>query len=89
MAKIYSRFFISNALVGGYSTRERTARGTIITGAVDFVPVAKLLGLALRHRSQVSLAGGMWSRVGYKGWGQKVTVSEAKKAVKKLRSDRR
>lgn len=86
--KTYSGFYIGNALVGGYSTKETLKTGSVMTGMADFVPVSKVLSLALRHRGKVSLAGGLWSRVGYRGWGQKVSVSEARKAVKKLKEYR-
>lgn len=85
MAKTYSGFYITNANYGGYSTREKTDRGTVISGMVDYVGPSTVLRLAGRHRKRVSLAGGAWSRVGYKGWGEKITVREAKKALAKLR----
>lgn len=83
--KEYSRFYIVNALVGGYSTKEVRANGTVITGMVDFVPVKVVLVLAMKSgRSKISLAGSLWEKVGLKGWGQKVTIRTARNAIKKL-----
>lgn len=74
-------FYLTNDLYGGY--KYECERGW---GSTDYVPADKVLELAEKVGVEtVSLAGGVWEKVGRKGWGEKVTVEEAKELVKKLR----
>jgi len=82
----YHGFYLSNELVGGYSTSETLKSGSKMTGAADFVPVARVIQLARKHRQGISLAGDIWRRIGLRGWGQRVSIMEAGKAVHKLRA---
>jgi len=77
----FKAFYLTNDLYGGYSyTCERGF------GSADFIPADEVLRLAEKAGIKtIHLAGGRWEEVGYKGWGEEVSLEEAKKALAKLK----
>jgi len=76
----YKGFYIVNDLVGGYNFK---CTGGF--GSSSFVDVKEVIKLAKSAGMNVHLAGGRWSDVGKKGFGQQVTPRKATELVKKLR----
>jgi len=81
--------FLVNWQYGGYSYVEEDPdkpESQWVTSMVDFVNPDEAITIAEREGiAVISLAGGFWERVGYKGWGEKVSISEAKTALAKAR----
>jgi len=87
--KRYHGPFLVNWQYGGYSYVEvdpNKPEHLWIHGMVDYADPDEVIAIAEREAlPHVSLAGGFWEEVGYKGWGQKVSISEAKTALIKAR----
>jgi len=80
----YRHFYLTNELYGGYSYQ--CERGF---GSADYVNPNLVLELAEKAGfATVHLAGGVWELVGRKGWGEEVTVGEARRLVEELRKRR-
>jgi len=77
----FKSFYLVNDLYGGYSyTCEKGF------GSADFIPAAEVLRIAEQAGIKtIHLAGGRWEEIGYKGWGEEVSLEEAKKALAKLK----
>jgi hypothetical protein len=53
---------------------------------VDYARPEEVIAIAEKGDiRQISLAGGFWERIGYRGWGEKVGLSEAKRALAKAK----
>ncbi len=87
--KHYHGAYLTNWQYGGYSYTEEDPNKPErlwMRGMVDYAKPEDIIAIAKRENlPHVSLAGGFWEEVGYKGWGEKVSVGEAKKAVAKAR----
>lgn len=81
--------FLVNWQYGGYSYVEEDPdkpESLWVTGMADYVNPDEVITIAEREGiAVISLAGSFWERVGYKGWGEKVSISEAKIALAKAR----
>jgi len=81
----YSFFYLVNDLYGGYSYS--CERGH---GALDYGDPKEVLEKAAEAKfDKVALAGGAWKEIGRKGWGEEVTLDQAKWALEDLRRRRR
>ena len=57
-----------------------------VRGMVDYVNPGEVIDIAEREGPlDISLAGGFWERIGYRGWGEKVSVNKAKIALAKAK----
>jgi len=81
--------FLVNWQYGGYSYVEEDPNKPErlwARGMADYVDPDEVIAIAEREGiSEISLAGGFWQGVGYKGWGEKVSISEARRALAKAR----
>lgn len=69
--------FITNPHYGGYSFREDS-----IHGSADYVAPEEVLEILNAAKiDKIHLAGGWWTEVGYKGWGEEIAVSLAKESL--------
>ena len=88
VTKHYSGAYLTNWQYGGYSYVEEDPKKPErlwIRGMADYVAPEDVIATAEKEGLEVSLAGGFWERIGYGGWGQKVSVSEAKRALAKAK----
>jgi len=79
--------YLANWQYGGYSYIEEDSdkpERLWIRGMADYVNPNEVIAIAEKEGLQsISLAGGFWEKVGYRGWGEKVTINEAKVALAK------
>lgn len=79
--------YLANWQYGGYSyVEEDPARleHLWIRGSVDYAAPDEVIALAEEAGlSHIHLAGSYWEEVGYKGWGEKLNISEARRALAK------
>jgi hypothetical protein len=72
-------FYVTNEMYGGYSYH--------CTGGMasaEYVDPSKVLGIAADLNAKVHLAGDVWPLINRKGWGEVVSVEDAKAAVQEL-----
>jgi len=85
----YSRPFLTNWQYGGYSFIEedpRKPKELWVTGMADYVNPDEVIRIAEKEgMSEISLAGPFWQDIGYGGYGEKVTIEEAKRALAKAK----
>ena len=88
-SKRYSRPYLTNWQYGGYSYVEEDPskpEELWVHGMVDYADPNEVIAIAESERiPDISLAGGFWEAIGYKGYGEKVTISESKRALAKAR----
>jgi len=87
--KHYRGAYLNNWQYGGYSYIEEDPgkpEELWTHGMVDYADPETVIAIAEREGlPTISLAGGFWERIGYKGWGEKVSISEARTALAKAR----
>jgi|GEM_PF-3796330 len=87
--KHYQGPYLSNWQYGGYSYIEEDPSKPpelYPHGMVDYADPEEVIAIAEREGLPgVHLAGGFWERIGYKGWGEKVSTAEARRALAKAR----
>jgi len=87
--KRYSGPYLTNWQYGGYSyIEEDPAKPPELwpKGWVDYAKPEDVIAIAEREGlPSIHLAGGFWEEIGYKDWGEKVSISEAKSALAKAR----
>ena len=87
--KRYKGPYLANWQYGGYSYIEEDPtkpESLWPHGMVDYVDPEEVIAIAEREGlPTISLAGGFWERIGYKGWGEKLSISEARTALAKAR----
>lgn len=86
--KRYSRPYLTNWQYGGYSyVEEDPAKPERLwtRGMADYVRPEEVIAIAEKEDLDISLAGEFWERIGYRGWGEKISTSEAKRALRKAR----
>ncbi len=85
----YHGAYLHNWQYGGYSYVEEDPgkpERLWVRGMADYVSPDKVIAIAEKEGlPHISLAGGFWEEVGYKGWGQKISVAEAKSALSRAR----
>jgi len=83
----YHGAYLTNWQYGGYSYIEEDPdkpKRLWARSMADYINPNEVIAIAEREElSSISLAGGFWEKVGYRGWGEKVSVSEAKSALAK------
>jgi uncharacterized membrane protein (UPF0127 family) len=88
--KRYHGPYLTNWQYGGYSYVEEdpTKPPQLWTRAMaDYANPDEVIAIAEREGiQQISLAGGFWQRISYTGWGEKVSVGEAKRALAKAKA---
>lgn len=86
----YHGAYLTNWQYGGYSHVEEDPskpERLWVHGMADYVNPNEVIAIAEREGLQnISLAGGFWEKVGYRGWGEKVSVDEAKIALAKAKN---
>ena len=86
----YSHPFLVNWQYGGYSYIEETPgkpERLWTHGMADYVDPEEVLSIAEREGlPSISLAGGFWEEIGYKGYGEKVSLGEAKRVLAKAKA---
>ena len=89
ITKHYKGPYLTNWQYGGYSyVEEDPSKKPELWphGMVDYVNPDEVIAIAEREGiSEISLASGFWEEIGYKGYGEKVSISEAKKALAEAR----
>jgi len=89
MRKHYHGAYLTNWQYGGYSYVEEDPNKPEelwVHGMADYVNPNEVIALAEKEAlPHISLAGGFWKEIGYKGWGEKVNIAEAKRALAKAR----
>jgi len=87
--KRYEHVYLSNWQYGGYSYVEQDPNKPEelwVRGMADYANPDDVISIAERENlPHVSLAGGFWEEIGYKGWGEKISIGEARKALAKAR----
>ena len=87
--KRYHGPYLTNWQYGGYSyIEEDPSKPPELwsKGWVDYANPDQVIAIAEREELPgIHLAGGFWEEIGYKGWGEKVSISEAKRALVKAR----
>ena len=85
----YHGTYLTNWQYGGYSYIEEDtdkSERLWIRSMADYVNPNEVITIAEREGLQsISLAGGFWKNVGYRGWGEKVSINEAKIALAKAK----
>jgi len=83
--KRYHGAYLTNWQYGGYSYVEEDPERPEhrrIRGMVDYANPEDVIAIAEREKlPYVALAGGFWEHIGHRGWGEKVSIAEAKKAL--------
>jgi len=86
----YHGAYLTNWQYGGYSCVEEDPNKPErlwVRGMADYVNPNDVIAIAEREGLQsISLAGSFWEKVGYRGWGEKVSVNEAKIALAKAKN---
>lgn len=81
--------YLTNWQYGGYSYHEPVPERPPelwVRGMVDYADPENVLEIAEKGGlREISLAGPFWKNIGYEGWGQKVSIEEARDALKKAR----
>jgi hypothetical protein len=72
----------NQARVGGYSTIEDEGK---TRGMADFVDHEDVIKIAKKNHIKLIYLAGDWSRLGHKGYGEKVSVKVAERLTKKLK----
>lgn len=77
--------YLTNWQYGGYSyVEEHPTRPERlwVRGVVDYADPDKVIALAEEEGlPHIHLSGGYWEKIGYQGWGQEVSIPEAKIAL--------
>jgi len=85
----YHGAYLTNWQYGGYSYVEEDPdkpERLWVRGMADYVNPSEVIAIAEREGLQnISLAGGFWERIGYRGWGEKETINEARVALAKAK----
>ena len=85
----YHGAYLANWQYGGYSYVEEDPskpERLWVYGMADYVNPNEVIAIAEREGLRnISLAGSFWEKVGYRGWGEKVSVNEAKSALAKAK----
>jgi len=81
--------YLTNWQYGGYSyIEEDPARPEElwVRGSVDYANPDEVIAIALEAGlPRIHLAGGFWQKIGRQGWGEEVSIAEARKALAKAR----
>jgi len=81
--------YLTNWQYGGYSyIEEDPARPEElwVKGSVDYANPDEVIAIAEEAGlSRIHLAGGFWQKIGRRGWGEEVSIAEAKRALAKAR----
>ena len=87
--KHYHGPYLTNWQYGGYSYVEEDPKRPErrhIRGMVDYASPEDVIAIAEREKlPYISLAGGFWERIGIRGWGERVSIAEAKNALARAR----
>ena len=87
--KRYKGAYLTNWQYGGYSYVEADPdkpEHLWTHSMVDYADPDEVIAIAEREGlPRISLAGGFWQKIGYQGYGEKVSISEAKKALARAR----
>lgn len=82
--------YLTNWQYGGYMYDFMTPGGLPSWGSVSYADPEKVLKLAKEGGlKEIHLAGGYWEKLGEKGWGEKVSLEEAGKLLKRARETER
>jgi len=85
----YHSTYLTNWQYGGYSYVEEDPKKpehVWVRSMADYVNPNEVIAIAEREGLQsISLAGGFWEKVGYRGWGEKVSINESKIALAKAK----
>jgi len=82
--KFKDRFYVTNHFYGGYAYDCEEGFGN-----VSYADPNTVIDLAEASKMTVHLAGASWKAIGREGFGEVVSVEEARKLVEELRAKKR